>query len=342
MKNLNKNILVLIADDDSFSRIFLRGLLESHPDIAVVGEAEDGAQAVEMAEKLKPDIITMDVSMPGMNGLEATAKIMARSPRPILLVSELTQEASEATLKGLELGAVDFLSKSSNHLRFDIPHVKEELVEKILYWAKPHARKAKSRFIPRAISPAGAVDLVLIAVATGGPQMLPNFFGPLQSLSCPMVLAQVMPAMFTEPFVARLQSKTALRVVTGSSGMILEPGVIHVAPGGMDVLVHGGIGGKLLLDVKRLADSDTHPSARALFESAANAAKNGVAVVLTGKSRQVAKGAKKIFQKGWPVLVQDPTTCVVDRSSRAVLEAESATEILSPEEIGQRVAFWTS
>ncbi|MGN7613251.1 chemotaxis protein CheB [Magnetococcales bacterium HHB-1] len=336
-------IKLVIVDDDAFTRIFLRNLARLSPEITIVGEAENGKQAIEMVKTLKPDVVTMDVMMPEMDGLETTRQIMKTTPCPIIMVSELTQEDSHATLKALEYGAVDYLSKSSTHLKLDIPHVKEQLVEKITYWATNASVKKKRTTTSHRltqVSPSGPVDLVVLSASTGGIKTLPEILKPLTNPSCIILIAQTMPAIFTEPFKAQVQSQTDLNVIIAQPGVDLEPGTIYIAPGGKDCILKKSPQNTLQCEIKLLPDTINHPSGKALFSSVAQHAKNAVAIILSGKGKNVVLGAKKIIQRGWPVLVQDPTTCIADRACQIALKEGAATESLSPEEIGQRLAQW--
>lgn len=333
-------IKLLITDDDQFTRIFLRQVVQRSPEIEVIGEAENGQQAVEMTKTLKPDIITMDVMMPIMDGLEATAKIKAFSTTPIIMVSELTSKDSDATLKALELGAVDYLSKSSDRAQFDIPHVTKELANKVLFWGKKKSGITPQAPLLRPVNPVKPPELIVIGVSTGGPQALPQLFNAMGNINSPVIVAQNMPAIFTEPFVKQIQASTIIKVITAQSGMTLQPKTIYIIPGGQDCVVHKNSSGSLDLTVERIAKYERHPSINALFSSASTEANSAVGVVLTGTGHYGVEGAKNIQKKGWPVLVQDPKTCSTDGLPQATIQAGAATEILTLEKIGQRLAQW--
>ncbi|NBV89506.1 MAG: response regulator, partial [Betaproteobacteria bacterium] len=185
-------IRILISDDSAFMRIAIRKMVEPFDDIQVVGEARTGQMAVEMAENLKPDVITMDVEMPVMDGLEATKQIMLRVPTPIIMLSSLTERNSVTTIKALELGAVDFIAKKSSFVQLDIVKIGEELVEKLRYWGKKKTRvsmgarpSAATPAFFRSAEPAQPVNLrkadsalapslVVLGISTGGPATLPQ------------------------------------------------------------------------------------------------------------------------------------------------------------------------
>ena len=174
-------IKLLISDDSAFMRIAIRKMVEGHADIQVVGEARTGQMCVEMAETLRPDVITMDVEMPVMDGLEATRQIMARTPTPIIMLSSLTERNSVTTIKALELGAVDFIAKKSSFVQLDIVKIGDELVDKLRYWAKKRARFAPGGIQPvrsridtstavhqRKTENQGVPGLIVLGISTAG------------------------------------------------------------------------------------------------------------------------------------------------------------------------------
>lgn len=339
---------VLVVDDSSFMRIALRHIIESHDEMVVVGEARNGREAIALARDLKPDIITMDVEMPELDGLAATKEILSGPPpMPILImVSNHTQRGTEATIRALSLGAVDFVSKSSSFADQDLGHVDTELTEKLRYWAARAAPTAAPPAVPsgpaalRPRLPGSRVDLVVVAASTGGPQILDGFLRAAAPLGAPMVIAQHMPPQFTTSLANLLRSETGLDVREGEHRMALTDGSITIIPGGGDGVVASTKGGyELRLTTQQ---SLVHPCADLLFETAALVARQPLAVILTGMGNDGTRGAAQLGRRNLPVLVQDPKTCVVGGMPGAAIEAGVATESLTTGEIGRKLTLWTS
>jgi two-component system chemotaxis response regulator CheB len=349
---------VLVVDDSTFMRMVLRRIIEAGSELTVVGEARNGREAVALARDLKPDIITMDVEMPELDGLAAMKQILAGPPpKPIMImVSGHTQRGTETTIKALSLGAVDFVSKSSSFAAQDLGHVDSELSEKLRYWARqprgaatppqvPAAPRAPAGAAPvgsplQPQSPRGKVDLVVVASSTGGPQILADFLRSSSPLGAPMVIAQHMPAQFTASLATLLRSETGLDVREGAHRMVLPAGSVTIIPGGGDAIVASVAAGYEL----RLTTHEAlvHPSADLLFETAAMVARHPVAVILTGMGSDGTKGGAQFLRRHLPVLVQDPKTCVVGGMPSAAIEAGVATESLAPAGIGRKLVLWTS
>jgi two-component system chemotaxis response regulator CheB len=340
---------VLIVDDSAFMRIALRRIIESEDRLTVVGEARNGSEAVALAATLKPDVITMDVEMAGMDGLTATREILtAPGPHPsIIMVSSHTQQGAAATVEALLLGAVDFVSKSSELAQQDLGHVDTQLRVKLRFWADRPRPATSAPVAPPPVQvhtalPARA-DLVVVGASTGGPAILGRFLAATGRLSVPMVIAQHMPARYTASLAEILRDETKLDVVEGTNRMALLPGRVVFIPGGTDAVIAPGPSGYEL----RLTtcDASVHPNVDLLFSSAAVAARKPVAVILTGMGEDGTAGARKLHSRGLRVLVQSPETCVVDGMPGAAIAAGVATEILPVESIGQRLAGlarWTA
>jgi len=344
-------IRVLIVDDSAFMRMAMRKMIESNVDIEVVGEARNGAIGLQMAIDLRPDVITMDVEMPIMDGLTATKEIMSAAPCPIIMVSSLTEAGAVTTIKCLELGAVDFIPKKSSFVQLDIVQIGDDLAGKIRLWAKqrnslryfggvrPPAVVAPSS-VSNKVAPTGKVGLVVVGVSTGGPAAMPKVLASMGRISCPMVIAQHMPAVFTKGFADHMRAETGLNVVEGVDGMLLEPGMVVVAPGGTDSVVREPFPGKLNLFLKLNESANIHPNADVLFRSAASLSVGIVAVVMTGMGCDGTEGAKALQKRNTPILVQSPDCCVVDGMTGSIIAAGIASDVLNLDELGRKLSKW--
>lgn len=347
-------IRLLISDDSAFMRIAIKKMVEGDPEIEVVGEAKTGQMCVQMAEQLKPDVITMDVEMPVMDGLEATRQIMARCPCPIIMLSSLTERNSVTTIKALELGAVDFIAKKSSFVQLDIVKIGGELVDKLKYWAKKRSRLSLMQtrtvnFAPkvdtqqpvhlRRVDASSPPGLVVLGISTGGPATLPIMLKAMGRLSCPMVVAQHMPPMFTSGFATHLRAETGLEVVESKDGMELLPGMVVIAKGGTDVVIREPFPGKLMVYEKTDPEAAIHPNADVLFRSAAGVSCPVTAVIMTGMGSDGAKGGKDLVsRKAAHVFAQEPSTCIVDGMPSSAIDAGIASAVLTPQDIGAKLA----
>jgi two-component system chemotaxis response regulator CheB len=350
-----KPIRLLVADDSGFMRIAVRKMVADDPEIQVVGEARNGALAVSLARALKPDVITMDVEMPELDGVSATRMIMAERPTPVIMLSSLTQAGARVTLEALEAGAVDFISKSSSFVQLDIVQVDRELREKIRYWGRRPLRPGMtwtgvvegtpaSPMAPPPPLRVGKVprsmDLVVVGVSTGGPKTFPLLLKACGRLRCPMVVAQHMPPCYTASFAEHLKQETGLDVSEGEDGMVLSPGRVAIIPGGKDGVIGYGIGGHKLLNIRVVRDAPIHPNADVLFESALRISESPVAVVLTGMGNDGARGSRGFSDRGLPVLVQTPASCIVGGMPQSVIDNGLASAVLSIAEIGAKLREW--
>ncbi|MBI5444882.1 MAG: chemotaxis response regulator protein-glutamate methylesterase [Deltaproteobacteria bacterium] len=343
-------VRALVVDDSAFMRKALSRMLEGDPEIQVAGTARDGIEALEKIKELDPDILTMDVEMPRMDGLEALQRIMTVSPRPVLMVSSLTEEGAEVTLKALDLGAVDYIPKHLDGNVLDIVHVEKVLQEKVKALARKrgngpplHApglrpapplppRPATER---RPRGRLGPVRYVAVGASTGGPPALQKLFAALPpNFGAPLVVVQHMPKSFTGPFAKRLNQVGPLAVKEAETGDRLEPGKGFVAPGGSHLYVRRE-GTHLVLRVSdEPADTLHKPSVdvtfRSLSETIGSAA---LAVVLTGMGCDGLEGVRALKAKGAPAIAQDAQSCVVYGMPRAIVEAGLADAVLSVEEM---------
>jgi len=341
VRGMNERIRVVVVDDQAFMRIALRRMIEAEGDIAVIGEARDGHQALELAQRLKPDAITMDVEMPGLDGIEACGRIMREvSPPPaIVMVSAHTQKGAADTIEAMRRGAVDFVSKSSLFVKTDLARIEAELRPMLRAWShrRPAAVDGDEAEATRSAPPdpvVGAVrfrrlDLVMIAASTGGPQALTILLRALGPIRPAIVIAQHMPPLFTRSLAGLLASDTGLPVVEAAQGAALSPGSVSLIPGGSHGVVQR-VGGELRLRLLAAGQQgeEISPSADRLFESATSASAACAAVVLTGMGRDGSAGAAALHPLLFPILVQQPSECIVGGMPEAVIERGLATAVL--------------
>jgi len=360
----SRRIRLLIVDDSRFIRMALRAIVDSDAEIEVIGEARDGADAIALARVLRPDVITMDLEMPEVDGLAAIKGIMAERPTPILVLSSHTRAGVWTTFQALGCGAVDFMEKPSSLESMDIRGIEREFLDKIHHWARrphgapwgaispappapcppappprpPESAPARESAAAASANSTSGCDLVVVAVSTGGPNTLPLMLkGMAGPLRCPMVVAQHMPSLFTGGFAEHLALASGLEVVEGEDNMPLTPGRIVVIAGGCDGEVLRTSSG-LRLRQRRAGEAGIHPSGDLLFESAAKAARLPAAVVLTGIGSDGTLGAKSFSARQLPVFAQTPGTAVVWGMPSAVIDAGHASQVLGVEEIGAELA----
>jgi len=339
-------ISVLIVDDSSFFRVRIRGLINSHPQLNVIGEATNGREAVEKAVKLKPDVITMDYEMPMMDGISAVREIMTKQPTPILMFSSLTQAGARVTLDALDAGAVDYLPKSYENVAGGPTALKKALCEKIIAiagQAKPRAMTAATAPAPAPAAPRKGqkrypqrFDLVMLGTSTGGPVALQKILTQIPAnFPAPILMIQHMPGSFTGAFADRLNRQCKITVREAADGDTLKPGEALLAPGGKQMMLAGK--GRI-----RVFDGDERlnykPSVDVTFGSAVKYyGKNILAVVLTGMGADGREGARLIKQTEGVVWAQESSTCVIDGMPSAVVKANLADETVPLNEVARRL-----
>ncbi len=326
-------VRVLVVDDSALTRKILTDMLKSAPEIEVVGTARDGAEAFEMAAKLKPDVITLDVEMPGMSGLEVLPTLLEQNPTPVIMVSALTQEGADVTLAALELGAVDFLPKPSRNQFAGLKTIQDQLVSKVLNASQSHVRRARRaasarprtepRPEPVARPHAGtttATTCVLIGISTGGPQALSQTLPALSPPIPPVLVVQHMPAQFTGVFAARLDRNCAVEVKEAEEGDRVQPDRILIAPGGRHMTVTGHPSLARVSLSEGAPVSGHRPSIDMLFQSAAKVfGPSAVGILMTGMGRDGVEGCKRILAAGGTTYGQDEATSVVFGMNKAAI-----------------------
>lgn len=328
-------IRVLIADDSAFMRTALRRMLESDPGIKVVAQAHDGYNAVELCKEHNPDVVTLDLEMPRLTGLQALERIMQSAPRPVIMVSSLTTAGAEATIEALSLGAFDCIPKPMSHASLDIIQVRQDLVDKVKAGYAGRDRYSRAASAP-VVPPLGLVTvakpttlgsagmpIVCIGCSTGGPaalqQILPALPGDLLAA---IVIVQHMPVGFTGPFAKRLNSLCQLRVAEAVADQALEPGSILIAPAGYHTTFARRTQSKYSLCLSNSRSGMLHmPSVDVMMKSAAEVFEDPpVGVILTGMGADGAKGMKALHARGGITLGQDEQTSVVYGMPRSCAE----------------------
>ena len=329
-------VRVLIADDSAFMRTALRRMLESDPDIQVVAMAHDGRSAVELCAKHDPDVITLDLEMPILNGLQALERIMQNHPRPVIMVSSLTTEGAEATLEAFSLGAFDCIPKPMSHASLDIIQVQQELIAKVkaaftnrdrcTATAKVIAPK-KAPMVARPLVEAqqlsSTTPIVCLGCSTGGPAALQQILPALPgNLPAAVVIVQHMPVGFTGPFARRLNSLCDLRVEEAAADHALEPGCALIAPAGFHVTFVRNTHSKYSIRLSNVRNGFLHmPSVDVMMKSAAEVFEGPmIGVILTGMGADGSEGMTALHSRGAFTIGQDERTCVVYGMPRACAE----------------------
>ncbi len=344
-----KEIKVLVVDDSSFMRKVIGDILDEVPGISVVARARDGVDCLDKMEKLRPDVVTLDVEMPRKNGIDALREIMDRFPTPVIMVSSLTQSGASITMQALAMGAVDFVAKPSGTISLNMRDVEDDLVQKVLaaagarsalpgkpFRAKPGFAEVPISKVPAARGmikppvPGKKPKIVCIASSTGGPQALQRMLTALPGdFPLPVVVAQHMPKGFTASFASRLDDLCSISVVEGSDGVRLRSGLAVIAPGGYHMIVKGGSSGLSVGLTDAPPVLSVKPSANVLFLSVAEVlGGDAVAVILTGMGRDGTEGAQVLSSKGAYVFGEAPETCVVYGMPRSAMEAGVVNEQL--------------
>lgn len=337
-----RRITVLVVDDSAFMRRVLSDILASQPDIEVVGTARDGVEALEKVASLDPDVVTMDVEMPRLDGLGALERIMAESPRPVVMVSSLTQAGAEATVRALASGAFDFVTKPSGGGPAEIFRAREELWRKVRLaaragkervWRREAVPRPARSPAPRAAAPRGGLSrLVVIGASTGGPSALMEVIPRLpEAFPAGILLVQHMPPGFTRSLAQHLDAAGPLPVREARDGEALCDGACLVAPGGRHATVDDQ-GRVVLMDTP--PQHGVRPAVDVALEGIPERwARQAVVVILTGMGVDGARGARRIRDLGGRVIVQDEATSVVFGMPRAVVDAGAADMVLPLGEI---------
>jgi two-component system chemotaxis response regulator CheB len=335
MNNGNDNwrlIRVLVADDSAFMRTALTRMIESDPTLRVSGTAQNGQEALEKIASLQPDVVTLDVEMPGLNGLETLTRIMRDSPRPVIMVSSLTQEGAETTLEALSIGAFDYVPKRQSFVSLDIVKIQADLIAKIKAAAEsgrhkpvsPLARPVPSIPIVPARNPTHvAARVVAMGTSTGGPKALQEIL-PLLPADLPVgvLIVQHMPKGFTGPFARRLDTLCQISVREATHDECIEPGVVYIAPAGQHMTVTRRSLSKVAICLSETPAGTLHiPSVDVMMTSVAEVFRSlSMGVIMTGMGADGAEGMRAITREGGLTVGQDEASCSVYGMPRSCAE----------------------
>ncbi|OUR64670.1 chemotaxis response regulator protein-glutamate methylesterase [Methylophaga sp. 42_25_T18] len=343
---------VLIVDDSAFFRKRLSEIIATDPGLEVAGTANNGQEAIDQVIKLSPDVITMDMEMPVMDGISAVRKIMERHPIPILMLSTWTTEGAKSTLDALEAGAADFLPKRFEDLSEDQSIAHQQLCHRLHHLAKnfrgkahvsPSLRTAPNTTIKpnkQVPSVSKKIKLVALATSTGGPVALQKVLTQLPAtFPYPIILIQHMPATFTPSFAERLNNLCAINIKHADDGDVLVSGTAYLAPGGKQMLIKGNRNRQYIAIEDGPEEQTYKPCVDITLESVARICPaETLAVVLTGMGSDGRDGCKKIHHHGGTIWSQDEQSCTVYGMPMAIASAGIADRILSLVDIGQQLA----
>jgi two-component system, chemotaxis family, protein-glutamate methylesterase/glutaminase len=328
---MTQSIRVLVVDDSAYIRKVVKEMLSRSPAIEVVGTARDGEDALEQVERLQPDVVTCDLIMPGLDGVEFIQRQMAKRRVPIIMVS-IAADSSERVLSGLDAGAIDFVQKPTALATDRVFDIADELIAKVTAAAAaPLGRISATAEVPILTTPVfqNRYSVVVIGVSTGGPQGLKTVVPRLPAdFPVPVVIVLHMPVGYTEAYAKRLDEASALTVVEARDGEEVRPGVVLVAPAGRHLTFRRDSEGRVCtrLDTRPL-DTPHRPSVDVLFHSAAEVYGDRVlGVVMTGMGDDGREGAAWIKASGGTVLTESEDTCIVYGMPRSVVDAGLSDE----------------
>lgn len=337
-------IRVLCVDDSALVRGLMTEIINSHADMEVVAVAPDPLVARELIKQHNPDVLTLDVEMPRMDGLDFLEKLMRLRPMPVVMVSSLTERGGETTLRALELGAIDYVTKPKLGIRHGMLEYSELIANKIRVAARARLRVtatvSPSAPAARLRTPyASSEKLVMMGASTGGTEAIREVLRPMPPDSPAILITQHMPAGFTRSFAQRLDALCAVTVREAAYGERVLPGHVYLAPGGDTHMKLGRSGANYVIELEDSAPVNRHrPSVDVLFNSAAQAAgSNAIGVILTGMGKDGAAGLLAMRQAGAHTLAQDEASCVVFGMPREAIALGAAAEVVSLWEMSERI-----
>jgi two-component system chemotaxis response regulator CheB len=345
-------IRVVVVDDSALVRSLLTEIINQQPDMACIGAANDPLVAREMIRELNPDVITLDVEMPRMDGLDFLSRLMRLRPMPVVMVSTLTEKGAEITMRALEMGAVDFVAKPRIGVSSGLKELSSEIVDKIRTAASAHVKRHATELPRGQVKPAlhqtttipstpraslGRIStekVICIGASTGGTEAIREVLVPMPADSPAIVITQHMPPGFTTSFAARLDSLCRISVKEASNGERILPGHAYIAPGGKQFRIDRS-GSNYVAVVEDTEPVNRHkPSVEVLFKSAARVlGPNAYGIMLTGMGADGALAMKEMRDAGSYNICQDEASCVVFGMPRMAIQAGAANEVLPLKQI---------
>lgn len=350
-------IRVLVVDDSAFMRKIISDILTSSPDIEVIGRAKNGQEAIEKTTQLRPDVITMDIEMPGLDGLHALGYIMSECPTRVIMLSGAESRQADVTMIAFQYGAVDFILKPSGNISLDMAKIKDELLKKVKAASNVEVRKLG--FIEEHKSDVSGTEppkeknepaknnkihkIIVIGTSTGGPRALQQVIPLLPSnIGAPILVVQHMPPGFTKSLAERLDSQSILKVKEAVEGDILQDGTVYIAPGDYHMTVKqqkiNGGQKEIIALTRGEKVQGVRPSVDVLLSSVAPIfGHNSVGVILTGMGSDGLDGIRKLKLAGGQVIAEDESTCVVYGMPRSVIEQQLADYILPINKVAESI-----
>ncbi|OOE01101.1 chemotaxis response regulator protein-glutamate methylesterase [Anoxybacillus kestanbolensis] len=350
---MNK-VKVLVVDDSAFMRKLISDFLSEHPRLHVVGTARDGQEALQKIEQLNPDVVTLDVEMPVMNGLETLKHIMQKKPLPVVMISSTTTEGAENTILALQYGAVDFIAKPSGAISLDLYKIKDKMIEKVFLASEANLRtvkiKQKMSMLPQKQyskigvsernNAIGKKKIIAIGTSTGGPRALQHVLTKFPAtIDAPILIVQHMPKGFTKSLATRLDSLCNIRVKEAEDGEVIQKGTAYIAPGGNHLYVKR-VGTSLAIHLDEGAPRNGHrPSVDVMFESlSALTDYEKVAVIMTGMGSDGTAGLKQLKVSGKTfVIAESAESSVVFGMPKSAIAANVVDEIVHVDDIAEAV-----
>ncbi|MBT2691465.1 chemotaxis response regulator protein-glutamate methylesterase [Bacillus sp. ISL-55] len=355
-------IRVLIVDDSAFMRKLINDFLSEHPEIDVIGAARNGEDAIKKWRELRPDVITLDVEMPKLNGLEVLKTIMKEQPLPVVMLSSTTKEGADTTLQAIQAGAVDFVAKPSGSISIDLHKIKTELIQKVLSASKANlskinfledsqsvGKKQKSSIGSeikevRHVTTRGftreSKKIVCIGTSTGGPRALQQVITSLpKDIDVPVLVVQHMPPGFTKSLANRLDSLSQITVKEAEDGELLQKGTAYIAPGGFHMEVKN-LGSTLAVSLSLSPPRNGHrPSVDVMFESVSSVKNySKIAVIMTGMGSDGSKGLVEMKKSGTvKAIAESQETSIVFGMPKAAIATNMVDEVANVENIAQSI-----